>query len=72
MDETGVLLSLLKELKVLVDAYSLRAYHGASVKRELITVIECISSDFRVLSPLVIWPASTHHANSVWLTDRQT
>jgi hypothetical protein len=65
MDETGVLLSLLKELKVLVDAYSLRAYRGAGVKRELITVIECISGDFRVLPPLVIWPASTHRANWV-------
>jgi DDE superfamily endonuclease len=66
MDETGVLLSLLKELKVLVDASSLKAYRGAGVKRELITVIECISGDFRVLPPLVIWPASTHRAN--WVT----
>ena len=65
-NETGVLLSLLKELKVLVDAYSLRAYRGAGVKHELITVIECISGDFRVLPPLVIWPASTHCAN--WVT----
>ena len=46
MDETGVLLSLLKKLKVLVDAYSLRVYRGVGVKRELITVIECISGDF--------------------------
>jgi hypothetical protein len=66
MDETGVLLSLLKELKVLVDAYSLRAYHGAGVKRELITVIECIPNDFRALHPFIIWPASTHCAN--WVT----
>ena len=46
MDEMGVLLGLLKELKVLVNAYSLRAYCGAGVKRKLITVIECISGDF--------------------------
>ena len=66
MNEMGVLLSLLKELKVLVDASSLRAYCGAGVKRELITVIECISGDFRVLPLLVIWPTSIHHVN--WVT----
>jgi hypothetical protein len=66
MDKMGVLLSLLKELKVLVDAYSLKAYCGAGVKHELIMVIEYISGDFRVLPPLVIWLASTHYAN--WIT----
>ena len=66
MDKTRVLLSLLKELKVLVDTYSLRVYCGAGVKHELITVIECIFGDFQVLPSLVIWPASTHYAN--WIT----
>jgi len=32
----------------------------------MITVIKCISGNFRVLPPLVIWPASTHRAN--WVT----
>jgi hypothetical protein len=66
MDKTGVLLSLLKELKVLVDEFSLRAYCGEGVKYELITVIKCISGNFQVLPPLVIWPVSTLRAN--WVT----
>jgi hypothetical protein len=66
MDKIGVLLSLLKELKVLVDTSYLRTYHRVGIKYELITVIEYISSDFQTFPPLVIWLASTHRAN--WVT----
>jgi hypothetical protein len=37
-----------------------------SVKRIMVTAIECISADGRSLHPLVIWPASTHRSN--WTT----
>lgn len=66
MDETGVLLSTLKSLKVLVRKDDIRAYRGAGVKRTLITAVECVSADGRCLSPLIIWPASTHRSN--WTT----
>jgi hypothetical protein len=36
------------------------------VKRSTVTAIECISVDGRSLSPLIIWPASTHRSN--WTT----
>ena len=36
------------------------------VKRTMVTAIECISADGRFLSPLIIWPASTHRSN--WTT----
>jgi hypothetical protein len=59
MDETGVLLSVLSSLKVLKD---LRNVRGAGVQRTLVTAIECVSADGRFLSPLIIWPISTHRS----------
>ena len=65
MDETGVLLSVLNSLKVLIGNDGLD-YRGAGIKRTLITAIECISADGRSLHPLIIWPAATHR--STWMT----
>jgi hypothetical protein len=66
MDETGVMLSMLGSLKVLVGKDDPRAYRGAGVKREMVTAIECISADGRSLFPLIIWPAATNR--STWTT----
>lgn len=66
MDETGVLLSVLHSLKVLVGRDDLKTSRGAGVKRTLVTAIECISAAGRHLPPLIIWPASTHR--STWTT----
>jgi hypothetical protein len=66
MDETGVMLSMLGSVKVLVGKDDLRDYRGAGVKRKSVTAIECISADGRSLLPLIIWPASTHRSN--WTT----
>ena len=66
MDETGVMLSMLGSVKVLVSKDDLRNYRGAGVKRTIVTAIECVSADSRSLLPLVIWPALTHRSN--WTT----
>ena len=66
MDETGVMLSMLGSVKVLVGRDDLRDYRGTGVKRTMVTAIECISADGRSLLPLIIWPASTHRSN--WTT----
>ncbi|OCK89446.1 DDE-domain-containing protein [Cenococcum geophilum 1.58] len=66
MDETGVMLSILGSLKVLVGKDDLRAYRGAGVKRTVVTAIECISADGRSLLPMITWPATTHRSN--WTT----
>lgn len=66
MDETGVMLSMLGSVKVLVGKDDLRDYRAAGVKRTMITAIECISADGRSLLPLIVWPASTHRSN--WYT----
>jgi len=67
MDETGVLLSVLNSLKVLVGRHELKTHRGAGVKRTtLITAIECVSADGRYLNPLIVWPAATHR--STWTT----
>lgn len=66
MDETGVMLSKLGSVKVLVGKDDLRDYRGAGVKRTMVTAIECISADGKSLLPLIIWPASTHRSN--WTT----
>lgn len=66
MDETGVMLSKLGSVKVLVGRDDRRDYRGARVERQMVTAVECISADGRYLKPMVIWPASTHRAN--WTT----
>jgi len=66
MDETGVMLSKLNSVKVLVGKDNKRGYRGARVKRTTITAIECVSAVGRYLNPMIIWPASTHRAN--WVT----
>jgi hypothetical protein len=66
MDETGVMLSMLGSVKVLVGRNDTRKYRGARVKRTTITAIECISADGRFLNPMIIWPATTHRSN--WTT----
>ena len=43
MDETGVMLSMLGSVKVLVGKDEPRDYRGAGVKRIMVTAIECIS-----------------------------
>ncbi|MCJ1284789.1 hypothetical protein MMC26_004125 [Xylographa opegraphella] len=45
MDETGVMLSKLGSVKVLVGKDDFRDYRGAGFKRTMVTAIECISAD---------------------------
>lgn len=66
MDETGVILSMLGSVKVLVGKDDKRRYRGARVKRTMVAAIECISADGRCLNPMIIWPATTHRSN--WTT----
>ena len=54
MDETGIMLSMLGFIKVLVGRRNLRDYRGARVKRTVVTAIECISADGRYLDPMII------------------
>ncbi|CBY01013.1 hypothetical protein LEMA_P021430.1 [Plenodomus lingam JN3] len=44
MDKTGIMLSMLGSVKVLVGKDDRRSYRGASVKRTMVTAIECISA----------------------------
>jgi hypothetical protein len=66
MDETGNLLSNLTTRKYVLHAADTRQYRGATVKRQLVTTIECIPADGKPLSPLVIWPAATQRSD--WTT----
>lgn len=63
MDETRVMLSMLGFVKVLVGKDDLRGHRDASIKRTMITAIECISTNDRSLLPVIIWPISTHRSN---------
>ena len=54
MNETGVMLSMLSSVKVLVDKDDLQDYRGVSVKQTMISAIECVSADSRSLLPLII------------------
>jgi len=68
MDETGVMLSMLGSVKVVVGRDDMRDYRGTNVKPTLVTAVECVSGDgnVRYLSPMIIWPSSTHRSN--WTT----
>jgi hypothetical protein len=66
MDETGVMLSMPSSVKVLVGKDNMQGCRGARVKRTTVTAIECISADGRYLTPMIIWPATTHRSN--WTT----
>ncbi|KAK7190988.1 transposase [Paraphaeosphaeria sporulosa] len=71
MDETGVMLSMLGSVKVLVGKDDIRDYRGAGVRRQMVSSIKCVSADGRSLPSLVIWPASTHRSNwTTYLTPR--
>jgi hypothetical protein len=63
MNKTGVMLSKLSSVKVIISKDNKRDYRGARVKRTTVTAIECVSADGRYLNPIIIWPASTHQAN---------
>jgi hypothetical protein len=65
-DETGVMLSMLGSVKVLVGKDDKRKHRGARVKRTTVTAVKCISADGRYLNPMIIWPATTHRSN--WTT----
>jgi hypothetical protein len=54
MDETGVMLSMLGSVKVLVGKDDPRDYRGVGVKRTMVTAIEYISVDGRSLLPMII------------------
>lgn len=55
IDETGVILSILGTIKVLVDRDDMRDYRGARIKRTIVTAIKCISGDdIRYLNPTII------------------
>lgn len=66
MDETGIMLSMLGTVKVLIGKDDRRNYRGAGVKRTMVTAIECVSASGEHLHPMIIWPASTHRSN--WTT----
>ena len=54
IDETGIILSMLSYVKVLVGRDNMRDYRGVGVKQTIVTSIKCISSNSRVLLLLII------------------
>ena len=54
IDKTGVMLSMLNSIKVLIGKEDTRNYRGGHVKRETITAIKYISADSKYLNPLII------------------
>jgi hypothetical protein len=66
MDETGVLLSDLNTVKVLVSRSDARGRRGVGLRRTMITAVECISADGRCIAPLIIWPGKALRAT--WIS----
>jgi hypothetical protein len=55
MDEKGVMMGVLAKLRVVVSRKNKKPYMTQHGSREWVSLIECISSDGRVLSPYVIF-----------------
>lgn len=66
MDETGVLLSDLTTMKVLVSRSDAQSRRGVGLRRIMITAVECILADGRCLPPLIIWPGKT--LQNTWIS----
>jgi len=54
IDKTGVMLSMLGSVKVLVGKDNTQDYRGVRVKRTIVTTIKCISADSRYLNLMII------------------
>lgn len=63
MDKTGIMLSKLSSVKILVERDDRRNYRAAGEKRTMVTSTECVSASGKYLNPMIIWPASTHRSN---------
>lgn len=63
IDETGVMLSMLGSVKVLIGKDDLRDYRGTGIKRTIVIAIKYISANSRALLPLIIQLASTYRSN---------
>ncbi|GAB7336667.1 hypothetical protein MBLNU13_g10345t1 [Cladosporium sp. NU13] len=64
MDETGVMLSKLGSVKVLVATNDVRDYRGARVKRKMVTAVECISADSSLEWLILVFdPQTSDRAN---------
>ena len=69
IDKTGIMLSMLSAVKVLVGKDDGRDYKGTGTKRTMVTAIGCVSASGEYLNPIIIWPASIHRSN--WTTYSQ-
>ena len=63
MDETGVILSILGFIKVLLSQDDPQDYRGAVVKRITVTAIKYINGDGKFLLLIIIWLAITYQSN---------
>lgn len=54
IEETGVILSMLSSLKVLVSKDDPQTHRGIGVKHTIVTATECISADGKSLFPHII------------------
>ncbi|OCK86886.1 uncharacterized protein K441DRAFT_597265, partial [Cenococcum geophilum 1.58] len=54
IDKTGVILSILGSIKVLISKDNIQDYRGARIRRTMATAIKCISGNGRYLTPIII------------------
>ena len=62
IDETSVMLSDLDTVKVLIARSDKEQRRSRVLKRTIITAVECVSADGRVLPPLIIFPGKVLHS----------
>jgi hypothetical protein len=63
INKTGVILSILGSVKVLVSKNNLRDYRGVGVKRTMVTIIKYVSADGWALLLIIVWPVITNRNN---------
>lgn len=65
MDETGVLLSDLSIVKVLMSRSNVQSRGGGGLRRTMITAVDCVFADRRFLGPVILWPGKTLRTTTI-------
>jgi len=60
MDEKGIILGQAQKVRVIVKRARRNPRYTQDGNREMVTMVECISADGRVIPPLYIYKGSSH------------
>ena len=63
MDEKGIMMGAAEKARIIISKYEKRQYMTATGSREWISLVECISTIGKALSPWIIFKDKVHKAS---------